>query len=830
MYDEDDDIPECPLCLDPLELDDVNFYPCTCGYQICRFCWHRIRTDENGLCPQCRKPYSEDPVRFKPLSNEEVLKMKKDRDRRAKEKKGNAIDGRKHLANLRVVQPNLLFVVGLTQRMADADTLKRPEHFGRFGKINKLSVTVTSNSSSAVTVNPSSNRFSATCHVTYAKAEDALRALLFLDQSQLDSRTLRISIGTTKYCSNFVKGNTCHRKDCTYLHEVGPSDASFTKEAMQDGKHVEYERRLLLDFIDSNPHLAQQVDISKITSKALSTNSNPDAQQVQPLSSNENGCNSRVSLQNIKAAPLSANAKRSSNNTPQPSTTVVGRKQQQANATASASNIAAPSQQQQPQQPRGRSGSVSGKSRQSGIKNQAPSQNKSKDDASIVISQQQQVRPSRPKAVNGVPTSVSSVATSVSSRVVKAPASKPGTSKPPVRTSRLTTPDEPVWWSLDQETTEDSSPNYDDNAMKSKAEGASEPSSNPATLISTDAPSPLLIQNGVDSGFISSSSSTGGSEPPSIKTSITTTNETSIYQQTKSHHTNGTLVSLFSSQIDQSMFQQVQQQQQQQPKVDSAIAAIVPNSSSFNTAVEKPPQQHQHPVMQPGRPIDIKDLIRLGNSPNMMSMKPSDDDLDVDPMEESIRRLNDLMAAEQKKKQQNNNGYSMFSTEQQQPASAKLQHYPPGLSIHSNGSSFNSRPTHSANYPSVAPSSLFSSFGQQQQQQPQPPQNGYNSNAASWPSFSTGGYSSTNSVSSSYAPQQRSYGNAFQNNSDDTSASQLANWLMPSLQQQQQQQQSASFFQQPQQNNSNRQRPNEYLSSVFAAVGKVCLPNFVVEA
>lgn len=50
-----DDPMECPLCMEPLEIDDVNFFPCTCGYQICRFCWHRIRTDENGLCPACRK-------------------------------------------------------------------------------------------------------------------------------------------------------------------------------------------------------------------------------------------------------------------------------------------------------------------------------------------------------------------------------------------------------------------------------------------------------------------------------------------------------------------------------------------------------------------------------------------------------------------------------------------------------------------------------------------------------------------------------------------------------------------------------------------------------
>lgn len=68
-----DDAVECPLCLEPLEVDDLNFYPCTCGYQICRFCWHRIRTDENELCPACRKAYPENPADFTPLSQEQVI-------------------------------------------------------------------------------------------------------------------------------------------------------------------------------------------------------------------------------------------------------------------------------------------------------------------------------------------------------------------------------------------------------------------------------------------------------------------------------------------------------------------------------------------------------------------------------------------------------------------------------------------------------------------------------------------------------------------------------------------------------------------------------------
>lgn len=72
MSNSNDDTVECPLCMEPLEVDDLNFYPCTCGYQICRFCWHRIRTDENELCPACRKAYPENPADFTPLSQEQV--------------------------------------------------------------------------------------------------------------------------------------------------------------------------------------------------------------------------------------------------------------------------------------------------------------------------------------------------------------------------------------------------------------------------------------------------------------------------------------------------------------------------------------------------------------------------------------------------------------------------------------------------------------------------------------------------------------------------------------------------------------------------------------
>lgn len=232
-----EELVECPLCMEPLEVDDLHFYPCTCGYQICRFCWHRIRTDENGLCPACRKAYSEDPADFTPLSREQVAKLKADKRHRDQQRKAKLSESRKHLASVRVVQRNLVFVVGLPVRLADAELLKKHEYFGKFGKIHK--VVINQSTSYAGSQGPS-----ASAYVTYMKSDDALRAIQSVNNIVIDGRPVKSSLGTTKYCSHFMKNQPCPKADCMYLHEMGDPEASFTKEQMHAGKHQEYERKL----------------------------------------------------------------------------------------------------------------------------------------------------------------------------------------------------------------------------------------------------------------------------------------------------------------------------------------------------------------------------------------------------------------------------------------------------------------------------------------------------------------------------------------------------------------------------------------------------------
>lgn len=73
------------------------------------------------MCPACRKAYPEDPAGFKPLSQEEVARLKAEKRLKDQQRKQKITENRKHLANVRVVQRNLVFVVGLPVRLADAE-------------------------------------------------------------------------------------------------------------------------------------------------------------------------------------------------------------------------------------------------------------------------------------------------------------------------------------------------------------------------------------------------------------------------------------------------------------------------------------------------------------------------------------------------------------------------------------------------------------------------------------------------------------------------------------------------------------------------------------
>ncbi|KAG7807128.1 hypothetical protein KL921_004552 [Ogataea angusta] len=234
--DEEDDL--CPLCVEEMDITDKNFWPCPCGYQVCQFCYNNIRTNPelNGKCPACRRPYDDKNVVHKSVSPEEwkmnqARKEKQKRERRQveKEKKDAEQAKRHHLAGMRVIQQNLVYVVGLNPPCSADElpsVLRSDKYFGQYGKISKIVI----NKRTPNPNNPHHTSPGYGVYVTFARKEDAARCIAAVDGSISDGRVLKAAHGTTKYCSSYLRGQPCPNPNCMFLHEPGEEADSYTRK------------------------------------------------------------------------------------------------------------------------------------------------------------------------------------------------------------------------------------------------------------------------------------------------------------------------------------------------------------------------------------------------------------------------------------------------------------------------------------------------------------------------------------------------------------------------------------------------------------------------
>ena len=250
---------DCPLCMEEMDEADKRFHPCSCGYQICRFCWHKIRQDMNKLCPACRKEYTEEGVEVIPSSSSSnsnpsspsgtgglsrsssttggssgfidvASAVARKRSSALANASGSAgqslsssspssgnnyylsrdpqhvVSSRRHLSELRVIQKNLVYVIGLSPKIANEDILGQHEYFGQYGRVVKIVVNKRNY------VGASSGHLpSASVYVTYGKKEDAARAIHCIDGSVFDGRVLRASYGTTKIYNTITSSILMYR-------------------------------------------------------------------------------------------------------------------------------------------------------------------------------------------------------------------------------------------------------------------------------------------------------------------------------------------------------------------------------------------------------------------------------------------------------------------------------------------------------------------------------------------------------------------------------------------------------------------------------------------
>lgn len=237
----DDEEELCPLCVEEMDISDKNFKPCPCGYQVCQFCYNNIRQNPqlNGKCPACRRPYDDEAVEYRVITPEEwkldhakQARRERERKQREREKKETEQTSKKHLSGMRVIQKNLVYVIGLNPSIPTEElhhTLRTDQFFGQYGKIQKIVINRRNNSNG----NPGLG-----VYVTFSRKEDAARCIAAVDGSINDGKYLRAAYGTTKYCSSYLRGQACPNPNCMFLHEPGEEADSYTRQDLSTIQHA----------------------------------------------------------------------------------------------------------------------------------------------------------------------------------------------------------------------------------------------------------------------------------------------------------------------------------------------------------------------------------------------------------------------------------------------------------------------------------------------------------------------------------------------------------------------------------------------------------------
>ena len=142
-----------------------------------------------------------------------------------------------NLSKIRILQKNILYVIGLSLKLANNEILKEYNLLGQYGKILKIVVNKNGYSQNR------QNEITYSAYITYSNSKEASIALLSIDNTILDNNLIRASYGTTKYCNFFLKGIECINRECLYMHEWTKDNDMILREDISNNKVIFYEQQ-----------------------------------------------------------------------------------------------------------------------------------------------------------------------------------------------------------------------------------------------------------------------------------------------------------------------------------------------------------------------------------------------------------------------------------------------------------------------------------------------------------------------------------------------------------------------------------------------------------
>ena len=195
----------CKLCNSSFNAGDSRVTCHFCGSSFCGNCFRFNEDQQKVHCPNCNHDID--------LSLDRVNRQPK-----------SSLMNCSHLVDVRVIQRDLVYIVGIPVQFANEDILLKYEFFGQYGPIKKVVVNSTHIHSLP------NQKPSVSAYITFRNNEDALECIYSLENFSIDGNQLKASFGTTKYCSAFLRGQKCTNPDCMYLHHSGEQCDSFSKD------------------------------------------------------------------------------------------------------------------------------------------------------------------------------------------------------------------------------------------------------------------------------------------------------------------------------------------------------------------------------------------------------------------------------------------------------------------------------------------------------------------------------------------------------------------------------------------------------------------------
>lgn len=271
---------ECPYCKSELTETERDFFPCSCSFQACVDCYKDLMRNKK-VCPSCHTQLKLERINALHASKREELSKDQDSHQPKKSDKKStttitvvttvstkastrndqtSVSVHHHeevsraglskmsfteLARLRVIQKNMVYVIGLAPQIAKMDVLEKFEYFGQYGKVTKIIV----NKSNVYNAQgPGGPSYSA--YITFSNEVEASTAILAVDECMMYERIIRASYGTTKYCTFFLRDKPCPNPACLYLHTAAKEKDCFVKDDSFSNKDIfNDQQRLALEHI-----------------------------------------------------------------------------------------------------------------------------------------------------------------------------------------------------------------------------------------------------------------------------------------------------------------------------------------------------------------------------------------------------------------------------------------------------------------------------------------------------------------------------------------------------------------------------------------------------